>query len=134
MNKSERHRFHRILEDRRLETLQLLNRSGKEARGLDGDGPQDNGDLSITNTSKESLFQRNSGSRKLLRLIDSAIQRIKDNAFGACVSCGDEISYRRLEAVPWTEYCLRCQEMLETGEDFGSESHPRSYAIWRRAS
>jgi RNA polymerase-binding protein DksA len=134
MNKFESHRFQRTLEDHRVEALQLLNRWGQEARGFDSDSPQDIGDLSITSTSKESLFQRSSGIRKLVRLIDSALQRIKDGAFGACVSCGDEISFRRLEAVPWTEYCLRCQEILENGEEFGSESGTRSYSNWRRAS
>jgi len=133
MNKSESRRFQRILEDYRLEALQLLNRSGQEARGLDSDSPQDIGDLSITSISKEFLFQRSSQIRKLLRLIDSALQRIKDGTFGVCVSCGDEISFRRLEAVPWTECCLRCQEMLENGEEFGSESDTRSYSNWRRA-
>jgi DnaK suppressor protein len=31
------------------------------------------------------------------------------------VNCGNEINPKRLEAVPWTRYCIACQEKLEKG-------------------
>ncbi len=134
MKKSDSHRFQEILKYYRAESLVVLNRSGQEAREVDSETPQDIGDLSISHVSKESLFQRTNGTRKLVQLIDSALERIKDGNFGLCVSCGDEISLRRLDAVPWTEHCLRCQEMLENGE--GVESGPSrvSQSNWRRVS
>lgn len=116
MKKSYSRRFQRVLEAYRAEALRFLNRSGQEVRELDSESPQDLGDLSVTHISKESLFQRSSGTRKAVQLIDSALQRINDGSFGSCVGCGEEIGLARLEAVPWTEHCLRCQEMLENGE------------------
>jgi RNA polymerase-binding transcription factor DksA len=32
-----------------------------------------------------------------------------------CVACGDDIQSGRLEALPWTRHCLRCQETIERG-------------------
>jgi DnaK suppressor protein len=32
------------------------------------------------------------------------------------VGCGNEINAKRLEAVPWTRYCIECQEKLENGQ------------------
>jgi RNA polymerase-binding transcription factor len=133
MNKSESRRFQRMLENYRNEALQLLNRSQNEARGLDDNCPHDTADLSVAAASKESLFQRSSGIRQLVRLIDAALQRIRTGTFGACVGCGDDIYVRRLEAVPWTEYCLRCQAALENGEEFIAESSARSHVTWRHA-
>jgi DnaK suppressor protein len=30
--------------------------------------------------------------------------------------CSDEIGGKRLEALPWTRYCIACQEKIENGE------------------
>src|SRR5438445_12494652 len=51
-----------------------VNRSENEARGLDDNCPHDTADLSVAAASKESLFQRSSGIRQLVRLIDAALQ------------------------------------------------------------
>lgn len=122
MHKFENPRFQRMLENNRNGALQLLQQSENEARGLDDDCPRDSGDLSVASCSKEYLFQRSSEIRNLICLIDASLQRIRTGAFGVCVGCGDDIEIRRLEAVPWTEYCLRCQEAFECREKMISES------------
>lgn len=38
-----------------------------------------------------------------------ALERLDSAEFGRCLECGQEISPKRLRAVPWAEYCLRCQ-------------------------
>jgi len=45
-----------------------------------------------------------------------ALGRLNDGSYGKCLMCGDEISRKRLEAVPWTPYCIQCQERTESGE------------------
>ena len=134
MSKSENRRFQRMLENYRNGALQLLRQSENEARGLDDNCPHDSGDLSVASCSKEYLFQRSSGIRNLICLIDASLQRIRTGAFGVCVGCGDDIEIRRLEAVPWTEYCLRCQEAFESREKVISESGLRSNVNWKLAS
>jgi DnaK suppressor protein len=116
MNNSEIQRFRRFLEIHRQETLICLDRLGDETRTVDSDYPQDVADRCVNSLSKESLFQRTNERRRFLRMIEAALARIQQGAFGVCVQCGDDIDLRRLEAVPWTQYCLRCQLGLEHGE------------------
>jgi DnaK suppressor protein len=47
---------------------------------------------------------------KLLRAVESAIQRLDGGSFGICQECGNEIAAVRLEAVPWTRVCKACKE------------------------
>jgi DnaK suppressor protein len=47
--------------------------------------------------------------------VDEGLARIREGAFGECISCGQEINPKRLEAVPWTRHCIECQEKLEQG-------------------
>jgi DnaK suppressor protein len=48
-------------------------------------------------------------------MVEGALARIREGAFGECISCGKEINPKRLEAVPWTRHCIECQEKLENG-------------------
>jgi DnaK suppressor protein len=108
-------RFQRYLEIHREEALRSLARLESEARSLDAGQPQDVGDLCVTGLSKESLFQRTSERRSFVRIIDAALARVQQGTYGVCAGCGDEINSRRLEAVPWSQYCLRCQTVFEHG-------------------
>ncbi|MCC6588191.1 MAG: TraR/DksA family transcriptional regulator [Bryobacterales bacterium] len=45
-----------------------------------------------------------------LREIDAALARIKDGTYGICLHCEEEIGPRRLKAVPYTGYCIACQQ------------------------
>src|SRR5947208_3431309 len=47
--------------------------------------------------------------------IRDALARIKDGSFGTCEACGRPIPEDRLEAIPYTRYCLACAEKAETG-------------------
>ena len=49
--------------------------------------------------------------KKYLTQVDAALQRIEDGEFGICLECEEPISPKRLTAVPWATYCLRCQEV-----------------------
>jgi DnaK suppressor protein len=114
MNRKESLRFRRILEAHRGEGMRFLDRIGDEMRALDYDGPKDVGDLSITGMSKESLLEESSRKHNLLSLIESALHRLAAGTFGVCLDCGHQIGGPRLAALPWTRYCLRCQERTET--------------------
>ena len=53
---------------------------------------------------------------KNLMLIGAALKRIDNGEFGICLDCEDPISPKRLAAMPWAAYCLRCQEMRDAEE------------------
>ena len=53
--------------------------------------------------------------RRLLRLIDEALRRTETGDYGLCVNCGEPVPEKRLEAIPWARYCVRCQDLKERG-------------------
>jgi DnaK suppressor protein len=48
-------------------------------------------------------------------MIDEALKRIRNNEYGECMSCHEEMQQKRLEAVPWARHCIACQEKMEQG-------------------
>jgi DnaK suppressor protein len=70
-------------------------------------------DQASSRNEKESLLQMSNKEQQLLRMVESALGRIRDGSFGQCHSCGNEIAGVRLEAVPWALRCVQCQEKSE---------------------
>ena len=54
--------------------------------------------------------------RKLLRKINSALNRIEEGTYGYCEETGEEIGLKRLEARPVATLCLEAQERREMAE------------------
>ena len=79
------------------------------------DGIQDLADKAYSAYSKELNFSLSDGERNLLMLIDEAFTRMKDGSYGVCTNCGVTIGEKRLQAVPWTPFCIDCQELQEKG-------------------
>lgn len=52
----------------------------------------------------------------LLHNVRAALARVADGSYGVCLHCEEEIRPKRLEAVPWTKYCIRCQEAADRHE------------------
>ena len=50
---------------------------------------------------------------KLVREILAAMDRIKDESYGLCLQCDEEIAPKRLAAIPWAELCIHCQEKAD---------------------
>ena len=54
-----------------------------------------------------------SSQRSNLAKVEEALERIKKSAYGICEECGKEIPMKRLEALPFAQYCISCQQKLE---------------------
>jgi DnaK suppressor protein len=58
--------------------------------------------------------------------VQKALRRAADGTLGVCLRCEEEIPEKRLKAVPWAAYCLRCQETVDrlkaAGEDTDEDS------------
>lgn len=54
--------------------------------------------------------------RRLIRKIQSALQRIDDSTYGICDECGEEIAITRLKARPVTRLCINCKAKQEEDE------------------
>ncbi|MCS7023780.1 MAG: TraR/DksA family transcriptional regulator [Bryobacteraceae bacterium] len=53
---------------------------------------------------------------RLIREIQRALARIEDGSYGVCLHCEEEISPRRLHAVPWAALCIKCQERADASQ------------------
>lgn len=62
---------------------------------------------------RELAITRLDNDSALLAAVRQALSRIEEGTFGACLRCEESINPRRLDALPWALYCLRCQEALE---------------------
>jgi DnaK suppressor protein len=51
---------------------------------------------------------------RTMLLVKEALQRIEDGTFGTCENCEEAIPDRRLDAIPWAKYCVRCQEAADS--------------------
>ncbi len=88
----------------------------KEGRESSTDDLQDAADHAVQSYQKELLFLQGSQGHSQLTQVRSALERLEDGSFGECQQCGNQIGEKRLEAVPWTSYCISCQEKVESGE------------------
>lgn len=55
----------------------------------------------------ESNFSR-------IQSVKLALERIEDGTYGTCMECEQEISPKRLKAVPWASCCIHCQEIADS--------------------
>ncbi len=51
--------------------------------------------------------------KNTLKLIDEALNRIEAGRYGVCTVCGESIERERLEAIPYTMYCIKCAKEHE---------------------
>jgi DnaK suppressor protein len=85
------------------------------SRQRDVEATQDPADMAANAYTKELMVSMSANDRQLLQLIDDALERMEDGAYGKCIHCGDPIQEKRLKAVPWARHCLRCQDLNERG-------------------
>jgi len=72
-------------------------------------------DLGTDNYDIENTLSLMECERKLLIEIDDALARIEDGTYGICEGSDEPISKKRLEAIPWTRYCVAYADLLEKG-------------------
>jgi len=116
MDKKKLETFKKRLEERQQSLRKTVSRTEEDGRIADQDTAQDIADRAASSYTKEFLFSQSNNDRQLLQMVETALQRIREGSFGECVGCGNEINAKRLEAVPWTRYCIECQEKLEKGQ------------------
>jgi DnaK suppressor protein len=118
MTKTELNKFKEVLENKQAELMQVLrNREGitieKSPDALDEVQNAAERELAIRNLDRES---------QLLRNVRAALTRIDEGTYGICMHCEEDISPKRLHAVPWAPYCIQCQEIADRNQDEGNES------------
>lgn len=103
------------LRRKQQELLDSYQRDKAAGNSQPDDGIQDLADKAASAYSKELNFSLSDGERNLLMSIEEALSRIDEGTFGTCTNCGKTIGEKRLSAVPWTSFCIDCQELQEKG-------------------
>lgn len=73
----------------------------------------DDGDLSFVDIAEDISLKQLSSHRDTLIKIDEALHKLKENTYGLCEDCGDEIGAERLKIIPFATCCKDCQEKKE---------------------
>jgi DnaK suppressor protein len=110
----------KILEERRREILSEVQEKMRDVRAVGASG-EGQGVLDAAETSEAdiqddielALIQMKS---ETLHKIEEALARLDEQTYGYCFECGDEISERRLRALPFAVRCKDCEEAREIAQ------------------
>ena len=115
MDKKRLEYYKKKLLNRRDELVKTITRTEEEGRQADDDPTVDLADKAANSYTKEFLFGQTNTDRAILNMIDEALKRIRNEEYGTCANCQEEMQQKRLEAVPWAKHCITCQEKKEQG-------------------
>jgi DnaK suppressor protein len=103
--------------DRLLELEKTLSaRTGRavaDGRETLIDSARDVGDDSVADELASEAFAEADRDSTVLKQVREALARIEDGTYGRCIVDGGPIEEKRLEALPWTPYCLKHEQLLE---------------------
>jgi DnaK suppressor protein len=107
----------RILEDRRKEILSQVQEKMRDVRAEgalgEGQGVLDAAETSEADIQDDIEFALIQMKSETLHKIEEALARLDEGTYGYCFECGDEVSERRLRALPFAVRCKDCEEARE---------------------
>lgn len=103
-----------ILEEKKARVLALADADNIQDR----DSLRMSDEIDLASAEYEAAFENRLRDREkfLIRKIEGALRRIEDGEYDECESCGEYISFKRLQARPETECCIVCKEDQEKVE------------------
>ena len=114
MTKAQMMHFKASLETKRHELVrELRTRAGGLTMDENGGDPMDQ---------VQSMNQRDKVALTVQWLsrvqsdVNAALRTMTESAYGLCVECGEPISLKRLETIPWASHCIGCQAFIERRE------------------
>lgn len=76
-------------------------------------------DLATDTFEQEMSASLLTNARQLQTEVAHALDRIENGTFGKCEQCGQDIGEGRLEALPYTRYCVECAQSAESDGEAG---------------
>ena len=114
MEKLIQKKFENLLTMTKEALMASLVSESKEFEAIVDDmDPKDLADLAADDIDKKTLEALNQKDLRKLRLIDSALSRVKNGRYGLCMRCGTRIPEQRLEAIPYALMCIDCKSSEE---------------------
>ena len=97
----------------REELLNLVQKTTENEKEYPSSEVGDSIDQAADSSARELLFEINHGERQRLEDIESALKKIEEGRFGVCENCGYIITKKRLKAVPYAHFCIKCKAKME---------------------
>ena len=120
-NSSKTHRT--ILLNKKAEILVALGINAKRLAETRAEAEED----TLSTPNEESVRLRiNSVLFGQLSQVECSLDRLESGDYGTCVSCGEAIAAKRLQAVPWALYCIACQDQFFPRESSAQVSLPKA--------
>ena len=115
LTKKEMEKYRRLLDDKKASLSAEIAKTRSAEEETTEESTQDIADKAVSSYTREFLYSLTDGERNTLLHIDDALGRIDEGTYGLCMNCGQLMTEKRLNAVPWAPYCLDCQELSEKG-------------------
>lgn len=104
--------FRKAIQARIAETERTIANAERERRAS-STKHSDSADEAAAEYERQTLTFKAAAARQVLINLNHALERIRKGTFGECAECGSDIEAKRLDAIPWARYCLKCQELRE---------------------
>src|SRR6266481_7475799 len=111
-------RLHKTLLARRTGLRKALAGELADLRKFKSDSG-DSADVAFDAGSEEIATQLAELEARELSQIERALARIKQGTYGSCELCQIKIPVARLNILPYSTTCVRCQREMETDPSFG---------------
>jgi DnaK suppressor protein len=118
MTKNELSKYRSVLEAKRTELVRML----RNRDGIAIEKCPDSLDEVQYATERELAIRSLDRDSNLLRNVRAALGRIEEGSYGVCLHCEEDISPKRLVAVPFTAFCIVCQEISDRSQYDGAET------------
>lgn len=115
MNEKQREHFKGILLVWKSELMQEVDRTVSHMKDEAANFP-DPADRATQEEEFSLELRTRDRERKLIKKIDSTIERLEQDDYGFCDACGVEIGIKRLEARPTANQCIDCKTLAEIKE------------------
>lgn len=101
-----------ILMDEQLALVADMQNEADKLQQQSEENP-DPSDLADKRLHQEIVVSRLSLMNQRLTQVRAAVKRLDEGKYGICARCGNEINPERLKAIPYTTFCVSCQEHVE---------------------
>ena len=95
---------------------QQLGQSVTEEQQRRLEAAMDSGDQALVDLEREMGISLQEMRNRERQLIDDALDSLDEGTYGMCADCGEEISEKRLHALPFARLCVECQSKRELME------------------
>src|SRR2546427_2758909 len=118
MDKRKAEAYRKRLLAKQVELLRLVTKSEQDGREADEEATQDIADKAANSYTKEFLFHQSDENRRILQLVNEALERLKNGGYGFWGGRPEKGEQKSPEGRPWGPPCIEWQTKKDQGPLF----------------